>query len=147
MNTLELLKQEHEDIERELLEMEAIINAGSINYSNLVHVFKNLVNFWNDHEDKEERIFPIMKKEKIIIPVKKMQFDHRDLRVHKKAIMDALETGKGIREALDNNCGIIVNKLRKHIEDEDQVLYTIALSEFSDKEIEEMASVAGIKNN
>ncbi len=113
MNAIELLEKEHKDIERELLELEGISNTQTINYPNLVHVFKKLIPFWNEHEEKEEKIFPIMKKEEIIVPVKKMLFDHKDLRVHKKAIMDAIESGKGVRDALDNNCVIIIEKLRK----------------------------------
>lgn len=146
MNALELLEKEHEDIERELLEMEAISESETINYPNLVHVFKKLHCTWNTHEEKEEKIFPIMKKENIIVPVKKMLFDHKDLRVHKWAMNKAIESGSEfeMKNALETRGKAIIEKLRKHIEDEDQVLYTTALSEFTDSEIDEMAQVAGI---
>jgi hemerythrin-like domain-containing protein len=139
MNPIEQLEQEHEDIERELLELETISNSESINYSNLAHVFKRLIPLWNKHEEKEEKIFPIMKKERIIVPVKKMLFDHKNLRVHKKAIMDAINSGKGIKEALDNHIKVIIQKLREHIKNEDEILYTIAMSEFTQEEIKAMA--------
>ncbi len=58
-NPIEMLKQEHEDIERELLEIEAIAEDENINYPNLVHVTGKLCKIWDEHEEKEEKIFPI----------------------------------------------------------------------------------------
>ena len=60
MNPLEQLKKEHEDIERELIELETIIEEEIINYPNLLHVFKNLCEIWDIHEEKEEKIFPVL---------------------------------------------------------------------------------------
>ena len=147
MNALELLEKEHEDIDRELIELETISNSEIINYPNLIHVFGNLVSLWNEHEKKEEKIFPIMKKEKIIVPVQKMLFDHKDLRVHKYSMLKAIDSASEIemKKALEEHGKMIIEKLRKHIDDEDQVLYTIALSEFTDKEIEDMAIASGLK--
>ena len=68
MNSIEKLKQEHEDIERELFELEQIMGDETINYSNLIHVIKKLCEIWDEHEQKEERIFPILEHEKIKIP-------------------------------------------------------------------------------
>lgn len=140
MNPIENLKQEHEDIERELIELEAIMNSEIVNYGNLTHTFKKLHVVWNHHEEKEEKIFPVLKKDRIIIPVEIMQFEHKLLKPHKKAMYDAINSGSEflMKKALDENCSVIIKTLRKHIKDEDEVLYTITLEEFSPQELEEV---------
>ena len=52
MNPIEKLELEHEQIEREILELETIIQEQEINYPNLVHVLKNLFKVWKEHEEK-----------------------------------------------------------------------------------------------
>lgn len=141
-NPIDKLKEQHEFIERELIELETIAGASDVNFSNLAHVWKRLLLLWEEHENLEESIFPIMEKEKIKIPVKKMLFEHKELRVHKEAIRKALETGNNLKFVLENNVKTVIRKLREHIESEDQILYTIALEEFSEKEIIELSKIA-----
>lgn len=126
-NQIEELKSKHELIERELIELETIIEAEIINYGNLVHVYNKLHDLWNKYEEKEEKIFPIMGKEGIKIPVKKVLFEHKVLRPHKEKMKKAIESGSEfeMRTALENNGIVIIKKLREHIEFEDEVLYRI----------------------
>ena len=140
MNPIEILEQEHEDIERELVELEAIKEAEEINYANLNHVFRRLHDLWNKHEEKEEKLFPILEKEKIKVPVKKMLFEHKLLRPHKEALLAAIDSGseKEICDALNENGVVIIAKLREHIKDEDDILYTITLQEFTPEELREL---------
>lgn len=42
MNPINELRQEHIEIERELFELESIMEDEVINYSNLVHTFRKL---------------------------------------------------------------------------------------------------------
>ena len=142
MNPIDILKQEHEDIERELIELETIIedmNEG-INYPNLIHVYERLCKLWNEHEQKENKLFPIMEKEKIKIPVEEMLFEHKLLKPHRDALNHAIKSGNEseLKKALDNNCVVIIKKLRQHISDEDEILYTITMEEFTPKEIMEL---------
>ncbi|VVB77763.1 Hemerythrin HHE cation binding domain protein [uncultured archaeon] len=138
MNSIEKLKQEHEEIERELIELEAIMEDEAVNYSNLLHVIKSLHELWDKHEQREERIFPILKNEKIIIPVKTMLFEHRELNVHKEAINKAIMSGSEfeLKDALNKHGKIIIEKLRKHINYEDEILYRITLEIFTPKELD-----------
>ncbi len=140
MNPIEKLKKEHEDIERELLELDEIIKAEEINYPNLVHVLRNLHELWNCHELREERIFKIFEKERIKIPVEKMLFEHEALRPHLEKIKKALNSSNELETkiSLHTDAIIIIEKLRKHIAFEDEVLYTIAEGEFTPAEIKEM---------
>ncbi len=139
-NPIEPLKQEHREIERELLELETIMQEEIINYPNLVHTFKKLIFIWDEHEKKEEKIFLIMEKEQIKVPVETMLSDHKTLRRHKQAITLAIISGDDskIRKVLNENAVVIIRRLREHINDEDEVLYTIALEEFTPKELEEL---------
>ena len=143
MNSIEKLKQEHELIERELVELESIMQDEIINYSNLIHVLKNLCIVWDEHEQKEERIFPILKHERIIIPVKTMLCEHKELRPYKEAIKKALSSGSEpeIKSALNTHGKIIIEKLRKHINDEDEILYRITFEVFTPKELDELEEI------
>jgi hypothetical protein len=140
-NPIEALKEEHEKIERELLELETIMQETDINYSNFVHVWKRLLDLWENHEMKEEKMFPIMEKERIKMPVKKMLFEHRELKPHKATINKALMSGsnKKMKIALEKSGKIIIKKLRNHINSEDEILYTLALEEFTEEELKELS--------
>jgi DUF438 domain-containing protein len=143
------LQKEHEQIERELLELEGIMEAGVINYPNLIHVCKKLHALWDEHERKEEIIFPILKHEQIVIPVKTMFFEHSQLALHKNALAKAIYSGSEIRvrEALKKHGSFIILKLREHINLEDEVLYRITLSQFTDEEISEAERTIGKREN
>lgn len=139
MDFIKKLKQEHEQIERELIELETIINSEKINYPNLIHVYKKLHDFWNEHEKKEEKIFLILKHEKIIIPVEKMIFEHGGLKPLKEALINAMNSGseEKIKETLEGSGRVILGKIRTHINFEDEILYRITLENFTQEEIEE----------
>lgn len=140
MNSIEKLKQEHVEIERELFELESIMQEEIINYPNLIHVFKKLCKIWNEHEEKEEKIFSILKHERIIFPVEKMLFEHKELNPYRKAIEKAIESRSEfeIKKVLNNQGKIIIEKLRKHIKDEDEILYRITPEIFTPEELKEL---------
>lgn len=135
------LEREHEDIEIELKELEFIMNnEDGINYSNIHHTFSNLCRIWNAHEEKEEKIFPVMKKEQITVPVETMLCEHKDLKSHKQAIDKAIASGSQIemKNALENHLMVLIHKFRKHMEDEENVLYAITIEVFTPEELEEI---------
>jgi len=143
MNFIRALKEEHRQLERELIELEEIISSEIINYPNLIHVYKRLHDFWNKHEREEEMIFPILKHEKIVVPVRLMFFEHSQLSPHKEALINAINSGNDskIKEALGRHATVIILKLREHINKEDEVLYRITLEQFTDEEIERAAGL------
>lgn len=143
MNQIDVLKQEHESIERELFELDTIIQNGEdggINYSNLIHVLKKLHDIWNNHEIKEEGVFRILKHEKIIVPVKEMLFEHNILKKHKDIIYNAINSGNNekVKQALEKDLSFIIEELRKHINKEDEILYRIVLEEFSKDDLDKL---------
>ncbi|MBR9705687.1 hypothetical protein GOV14_01505 [Candidatus Pacearchaeota archaeon] len=137
MNQIEILKDEHEIIERELIELDEIIESEDINYPNLLHVLKNLIKIWDPHEKREESVFKILEKENIKIPVEQMFFGHKKLKKHKDAIIKAIEAGSDykLKKALHEHGTVISKELREHINFEDEILYTIALEEFTPEEL------------
>lgn len=140
MDFIEELKNEHEEIEREFIELESIMEDEDINYSNFAHVFKRLCELWDEHELKEEKIFPVMKKEQIIIPVKTMMTQHRDLKLHKIAIDEAIYSGSQVemKKALDEHVKVMIEKFRGHINTEENILFAITIEIFSPEEMDEI---------
>jgi hypothetical protein len=140
MNPIDLLKKEHEEIERELLELETMHQDEEVNMPNLFHTFKKLHRMWDEHEKKEEKLFEVLEHDQIIIPVKKMLMEHQKLRKHKNATYSAINSGSEaeIKKALSENVPFILNKLRNHIADEDEVLYTLTLELFTKQKLDEL---------
>lgn len=75
-----------------------------------------------------------------------MTCSHRDLRSHIKKIKDAINSGSeyGLRVVLEKDMKALIEKIRKHKKDEDEVLYTIAKDEFTSSEWEEISRVLKI---
>lgn len=143
MNPLDILKKEHGQIEMELLQLEAVMEAEVVNYPNLLHCFRELCSLWNEHEEKEEKVFGIMEKERIKIPVYKMTCEHRDLRSHIARIKEAIGSGSEarVKDCFDRDLKELIRKIREHRDSEDEVLYTIALEEFTPEELEEIGRI------
>ena len=126
MVSLSNLRKEHIKIGIEIDELEAIISSDEINYPNLIHVFKNLVPVWNSHEDKEEKLFSKLQKsypELDFSIVDRMLFDHKELKGHRKVVSDAISSGSEfeIKVALDTDGRMMIDKIRRHIKDENEL--------------------------
>ncbi|MEA3329318.1 MAG: hemerythrin domain-containing protein [Nanoarchaeota archaeon] len=125
------LKKEHEKIERELVELETIMDVqegDEVNYTNLTHVFKKLNDLWNAHENSEQNFFKKLFK-KSEFPLKKMTTAHKLLHGHFKAITEAINSGSEnkILASLDTDGRMFIKKLRDHMK-EDESLFDKAIS-------------------
>jgi len=144
MHIIQLLKQEHEAIERELIELEKIFEdineLNEVNFPNVNHTFRKLCDIWNSHENEEEEVFPILSRNEIEIDIEKMLTDHKILRVYKNNILDAIDSGsfEKIRIAFSEDVPIMIKKLREHIDQEDNILYTAVLKYTSELELENL---------
>lgn len=129
MEIISKLKQEHEIFEREFIELEEIMNNAIINYSNLVHVLKKVYTLWDEHEQKEERLFEILQILEINIPFEKLSFEHKNLKPRKERLNSAILSGNNfiLKESFQDLAEII-SILRKHIIYEDEFLYTYPFS-------------------
>jgi len=127
MNQIEELKEEHEEIERELIEFEEIIGEERINYPNLLHVYKKLLRIWELHETKEEILFDTLEKKGIVVPIQTLRFEHVALKTHRDKILEAMNSGSEfeLKKTLHTDLEIIISKLRKHIQEENYTLYSL----------------------
>ncbi len=143
MNAIVILRDEHERIEMELSELDFIMEVDMINYSNLVHTFWKICEIWEAHEKLEEELFAVMKSEGFEIPIEAILLEHKDLRGHVKRIGDAINSGSDaqVRKALADNMRVFVDVVRKHMEDEDDILSGVLESEFSDEGRKEISRI------
>jgi iron-sulfur cluster repair protein YtfE (RIC family) len=143
MKFLQKIKQEHKEIERELIEIDTIVEDSeeAINYPNLIHVFKKLCFVWDEHEKREEGAFKIFEKEQIKLPIKMMISEHKELKIHKEKINNAINSGSefNIKKSLYEDLKEIANKIRDHIAKEEEILYSLPLENiFSEEEKQEI---------
>ena len=145
MNPIEKVIEEHDNIERELIELEEVLASDEVNYSNLLHSLKKVTELWNDHENKEEKLFTILAKEEVRIPVFKMGFDHRRLRGHREAILQAIAFGSEalVKEAMEKDGEYIIAALKRHMNDEEGILRMIPITMFSEEEMNKMEEIVG----
>ena len=156
MNPIKVLRDEHEAIKVELAELEFIMgDAGCaafkseekhvINYSNLIHTFWKLCKLWENHEEMEEEIFKVMDEEGFAIPIESISLEHESLRGRVKRITEAINSGSDfeVRRVLCKEMREFVDVLRKHAEDEEDVLSGVLLGEFSDKGLGEIRRIIG----
>lgn len=145
MKAVQELLEEHDKIEIELNELEEVINElreeGEINFPNLLHTLKTLHALWDKHEAKEEKIFPIFRKERIRIPVKTMIFEHGLLKVHNDKIKEALGSNHHLKETLKKHGEEILHLIRDHIKREENILMTITDNELTNEEIVEINQI------
>mgnify|MGYP001583585885 CR=1 FL=1 len=125
MRSAEKLLEEHRQIERELDELEHAMNEDEdLNISHISHIFNQLHNLWNSHEEKEEEFFKQLSDNGANLPFSRFLFEHQELKGHKKVVHDAINSGSHlkIKVALDTDGRMLINKLRRHIEDEEELI-------------------------
>ena len=134
MTSLEILRKEHKALEIELKELEALISPEideiegeeeekEVNYPNLTHTIKRLIEFWNSHEGKEEKFLREMEDKYQNLKFDTILFQHKELSGHKTVIMNAINSGNEfeIKVALDTDGRIILDKIRKHMKEENEL--------------------------
>lgn len=126
-NIAEEIKRAHFDIERELIELEEIMSAESMNYSNLLHVFKKILSIWNSHEKEEEEFFKALVKKNYGIPYNKILFEHGALLRYRNLIVRAFSSGSEakIKECMQTKGKKIITLLREHMQFENEIIYRI----------------------
>ncbi|MCD4770951.1 hemerythrin domain-containing protein [archaeon] len=145
MNPVAVLRKDHEMIEMELSELDFIMKGDSVNYSNLVHTFWKVCKLWDLHELKEEELFAAMKKEGFEVPIETILLEHGSLRERVKKIEAAINSGSDfeVRKVLAKEMREFVDVLRKHAEDEDDVLAGVIVGDFSDEGVREIKRIVG----
>jgi len=158
MNPIETLRKEHEDIKIELDELDFIMGSsgcptsnfeikdgGDINYPNLIHTFWKVGKLWDNHEKMEEELFKVMDREGFKIPIKSIFLEHKSLRKQVKKIESAINSGSDfeMRKVLCKEMKEFVDVLRKHAEDEEDVLSGVIIGDFSEEGMGEIKEIVG----
>jgi len=155
MDVVAVLRNEHERIRTELSELDFIMVGATsddssvgeegegVNYSNLVHTFWKLCEFWESHEKMEEKVFPIMEREGFVVPVESIFLEHKKLRGRIKRINEAINSGSDleVRKVLAKEMREFVDILRKHADDEDEILTGVIVANFSAEAVEEIKQI------
>ena len=147
MNVISLLKEEHNEIERELIELEKTLedledseDTSEVNFPNLLHTFRRLIDIWDSHEKEEEEIFPVLKSQEIAIEIEKILFEHKRLKKYKENLLKSINSGSvfEVRQSLKKDFPIIAKELRDHMSFEDEILYTAIVKNTSELEFERL---------
>jgi len=127
MTSITDIIKEHNEINIELSELDTIIEEEEVNYSNLVHIFNKLEKLWNIHEEKEDEFFHKLKEKGVNLEINKLLFQHEELRGFRKVIRNAIKSGSEfeIKVAMDTDLKMLINKLRKHMKDEEEIFKKI----------------------
>ena len=124
---IEKIKEEHENILLEIIEIESSNENGVINQSNLVHSLKQIWDIWDGHEEREEVVFDILAMKGFEINVMQIKFFHGKLKEMREDIIKKINSGSEaqIKECFEEEIKKMVKVLKEHIEIEDELLYTI----------------------
>lgn len=116
--------KEHDKIRDYIAEIEVIADAEEVNYSNLIHVFKQLQGLWNSHEDREEKFFKELHEKGYDFPLEKFHFEHLEMKGYFKAMKESIESRNEseVIASLDTDAKMFANKMRKHMEEEELYL-------------------------
>lgn len=120
MDPIESLESEQEIIEREILELETIIEDDVINYPNLLHTLKKIYKFWNNHEKKEEEILDILEVEGYSISIERTDFTKGELKENLKQVLISLNLNSEylLKQSLQKQGLAIISKIKNHLEEE-----------------------------
>lgn len=129
--SLKSLRKEHEAIERELLELETLLEdfdeGEEFNHTNCAHVLKKLFSVWDSHETKERMFFDNLNRKsesRSEIPINTLHFNNPELSGHKKVLTYAINSGdiSKLKTSLDTDGRMLMEKLRRDIK-KDSELY------------------------
>ncbi len=151
MHPVDILKEEHKHILKNIDELEEILNktreARDFNrikseLKKLEHVAHIFMEAESHHKREEDALFPELEKKGVEGPPSVMRMEHEELRKRKKEIAKLVEKSKDLKifsSALEENGSFIIQVLREHIDKENNILYEIAKQCLSQSEWKEIA--------
>lgn len=115
------IRAEHKKILSFLDELSLISYTSSASSrKEFVSLLKQIYNFWNIHEEKEEKLLKTISND---FPVKKMKIEHNQLKGHWKVLNLSLKSKDPVKleMALNIDGAMFINKLKKHIAIEEKL--------------------------
>ncbi|MDP3882182.1 MAG: hemerythrin domain-containing protein [Nanoarchaeota archaeon] len=123
MDIIGTIKEEHDGLEREIIELEAIMEEQIINYPNLVHVLKKITDSLRTHLDKEERVFAVLENKGMNTPIQSLRADRILLAKSVNSIFRAISSGSDfkVRESLEHHGMDFISRLQSHISEQEWI--------------------------
>lgn len=124
MGLLYEIISDHKKIKKMLGELEMWTNGKSdISAEEVSERIKELREFWDGHEEREEMLFKDMVKKNMSIPFEKLDTAHEDIKKHWNSINAALKSkdNSKIKKVLGNEGKIFIEKIKKHMEYEEPI--------------------------
>lgn len=134
---IQILREEHEIILQKIKELRRILEKPAKDYTEheldkLKDIVHHLIEAESHHKREEEALFPELERKGITGPPRVMRMEHEELRTHKKALKELLESRKKLSYKdflfkLKEHGSYIVQNLDSHIFKENNILYPTAL--------------------
>lgn len=134
---IQILREEHEVILQKIEELRRILEKPAKNYDEheldkLRDVVHHLIEAESHHKREEEALFPELERKGVTGPPMVMRMEHEELRTHKRALKELLESYKKLSyrdflSKLREHGSYIVQNLGNHIFKENNILYPTAL--------------------
>jgi len=142
MDAIKILEEEHKhilktiDMLERLLNKEKFTEKGIKELKFISHVF---IEAENHHKREENVLFPAIEAKGIEGPTHVMRMEHDELRLRKRNLAKlAKEFKQSNMDKINENGGFIIDVLRPHIDKENNILYPMARSVLSQKELKEI---------
>jgi hemerythrin-like domain-containing protein len=140
MDPLEILRREHSLIQKHISELDEMTYSVSVNVRDLSFLFKEVLKFLEQHENKEDLMFEVLSDVGIEIPVDNLKFGRGDLKEKSETVLKVLEKGddEEIKSVLYGACAELVDRIKAHILAEENVLEKIPWGKLDKKTIEKI---------
>ena len=118
--------EEHEIIERELLELETVMECEDINHANLAHVLRKIYGIWNNHTEKENQFFLSLQQQGIKVPLKNGRY-YNSIQSHLNSLFNSMLSGSEnmTRVSLEVHGNALISEIRDRMKDAGWILYAL----------------------
>ena len=140
MDPLEILRREHSLIQKYISDLDEMTYSVSVNVRDLSFLFKEVMRFLEQHENKEELLFEVLAEAGIEIPVDNLKVGHGGLKEKSDSVLEVLERGdeEEIKSVLYGACAELVDRIKAHLLAEENVLGKVPWNTLDKKTIEKI---------
>lgn len=140
MDPLEILRREHQIIQKYISELDEMTYSVSVNVRDLSFLFKEVFRFLEDHEKKEDLLFEALAEGGYEIAIDQIKFEHGDIKEKRDIVLKALNRGEDeeIKSVLYSVCAELIDRIKAHILAEENLLEKIPWSKLDKITIEKI---------
>ncbi len=124
-NLFEIIRKEHDFVEKELKDFENALGENLPDSATLLHFLKELRDFWELHEYKEEIIFDVLRRNNFKLRTYELSFEHGEIKKRKDKLIRELEFENSNTNVIKNEANKLIMQIREHKEKEDWILLNV----------------------